>query len=424
MIVLLHVHHVVEHIAAAIEGVVGVEHHEAEAPAVAVAEGLHVVAQPVVAAEVEFGGHVVDILIDVEHLADILIDLVVAGIGRHRHELLINLVVAALLHIERVGRDLEQVYFIVVPAVVGIDIVLVVRFAHVKHTDVLAVDEFVDGLVGLPVEVDARTLNDGLDGSILDAAAVIIAAIADLQRAVVDIGLGSKEGIVQPLRAAIFFLSLQLERVRCPRTAPTSAHLDINVLVEDHFTISVEVGEVDGSCPVHVPVALRRLSVAGTSVLAAHVDAQRVVVEESRVADDTHYGQTVVVAVIIDEGAGSGGRRQVAVGKQAETILRCLTDIELSAAAGCTVRQGGQRAVSGVAQGTASRNVDAQGDGASEELRRLVDNRWCQLLGGIGGFVVRGSRRRCCCGAPFFAAVGSAGIADALHRCRIVLLAD
>ena len=204
VVVLLHVHDVVEHVATAIEGVVGVEHDETETSAVAMAEGLDVVAQPVVAAQIHLCRHVVHVLVDVEHLADILIDAVVVGVGRQRDELLIYLVIAALLHVERVGRDFKLVDFIVVPAVVGIDVVLVVGLANVQDTDVLAIDELMHGLIRLHIDVDARGLYDGLNGRVFDSAAVVVAAIANLQCAVVDVGLGCKERIGQFLLAAQF----------------------------------------------------------------------------------------------------------------------------------------------------------------------------------------------------------------------------
>ena len=78
VVLIFHVHDVVEHVAAAVEGSIGVEHHETEATAVLMAEGLHVVAQPVVAAQEELGSHVVDILVDVQNLANLVVG---SGIG-------------------------------------------------------------------------------------------------------------------------------------------------------------------------------------------------------------------------------------------------------------------------------------------------------------------------------------------------------
>ena len=274
MVVLLHVHDVVEHVAATIERVVGVEHNETETSAVAMAEGFDVVAQPVVAAQIHLCRHVVHVLIDVEHLADVLIDAVVVGVGRQRDKLLIYLVIAALLHVERVGRDFKLVDFIVVPAVVGIDVVLVIGLTNVQDTDVLAIDELMHGLIGLHIDVDARGLYDGLNGRVFDSTTVVIAAVANLQRAVVDVRLGCKERISEFLLAAQFLRALQFEGVGCPRTTPATAHLKVDVLVENHLAIGVEIGEVDGSLPVHVPVAFRRLTVSGTSVFATHIDAQ------------------------------------------------------------------------------------------------------------------------------------------------------
>ena len=385
------------------------------------AEGLHVVAQPVVAAQEELGSHVVDILVDVQNLANLVVGGGIGGIGREGHQVAVGEGRTALLHVERVGRDFKHLNLVIVPAVVGIDVVLVVGLAHVQHADVLAVEELMHGLVGLQVDVDACRLHDGGDGGVLDAADVVVATVANLQRAVVDVGLGLEEGIFQLLRAAQFLGSFQFEGMGSPGTAPPTAHLEVYVLIEHHLALGIEVGEVDGALPVHVPVALRLLSVAGAAVGATHVDAQRVVVEESRVAHHAHHGQSVVVAVAEDEGSGGGGRRQVAVGEEAETVVGGLADAELPGGAGAPVLQRGQRAVYGVAQCAAGGNVDAQRHGAADQLRGLVDRRCCQLLLGEGGRSVRGAGRSCRRGAPLIAAVGLAGIADALHRGGIVL---
>ena len=51
------------------------------------------------------------------------------------------------------------------------------------------------GLIRLHIDVDARGLYDGLNGRVFDSAAIVVAAVANLQCAVVDVGLGCKERI-------------------------------------------------------------------------------------------------------------------------------------------------------------------------------------------------------------------------------------
>jgi hypothetical protein len=67
------------------------------------------------------------------------------------------------------------------------------------------------GLIRLHIDVDARGLYDGLNGRVFDSAAVVVATVANLQRAVVDVGLGCKERISEFLLAAQFLRTLQLK---------------------------------------------------------------------------------------------------------------------------------------------------------------------------------------------------------------------
>ena len=141
------------------------------------------------------------------------------------------------------------------------------------------------GLVALTVEVQTGRLCDVLQGGVFEAGIVVVAAVAYLERAVADVGLLLEEGVEQVLFAAQLLVALQLESVRSPCTAPSAAHLEVGVLVEHHHTVLVQIGEVDGALPVHVPVALRRLSVARTAVGALLEDTYLAAVEEVGVGD-------------------------------------------------------------------------------------------------------------------------------------------
>ena len=257
-------------------------------------EPLDVVAHPVAAAEIELHCHVVDVLIDIEQLPDLLVCLGVGSIGGECDQLFVGIVGAALLHIERVGSDLELVDLVVAPSVVGIDIVLVVRLSHVEHADVLAVDELVGRLIALPVDIHTAREDDGLDGPVFQSVVVIVSSVSYLQCPVSDIWLRLEERIYQFVVPTQFFASFQLERMWSPCAAPTAAHLQVDILVEHHLSVSGDIREVDGSFPVHIPVASRALSVARSSVGSLDIDADGVVVEEVRVADDRDDRQRIV----------------------------------------------------------------------------------------------------------------------------------
>ena len=68
-----------------------------------------------------------------------------------------------------------------------------------------------NGLVALAVYIQSRRLDDGLQGSVLEAAAGVIAAIAYLQGACVDVGLLAEERVVEELVAPHLLGALQLE---------------------------------------------------------------------------------------------------------------------------------------------------------------------------------------------------------------------
>ena len=107
----------------------------------------------------------------------------------------------------------------------------VVRLAHVEHTNIIAINEFVYWLISLTVNIDAGTLQDYLDGWIFEACVVIVTTIANLQGAVADIWLLLKERVGQILLAAHLLAAFQLERMGCPCTAPSATHLEVHILV-------------------------------------------------------------------------------------------------------------------------------------------------------------------------------------------------
>ena len=227
---------------AGLERPVKVEEHEAVFAAVLVLEALDVVLRPVPVSEVELCSHVVDVFVDVEHPLDFLIHLAACGIGRELvHEFEERLLRSAFLHVARVRRHLKLVDFLVVPSVVGIDIMLVVGFPDIEHADILAVDELMHGLVALHIDVYSRRLHDVLQSRVQEAAHVVVATIPHLQRPVPDVWLVLKELVVEVFVSSQFLVAFQFESVGVPSPAPSTAHLEVDVLVEHHLPLSVEV---------------------------------------------------------------------------------------------------------------------------------------------------------------------------------------
>ena len=161
----------------------------------------HVVANPVATSQIEADGHVIDVLIDIQQLANLLVGLGIGGIGGEGNELIERLAGTAHLNVARVGTLLKLVDFIVIPSEVGEDEMLVVRLTHVHHTHILAIEEEVGGLIALSIDIDLAGLDDGLQGRILETGTVVITTATNLEGTVADIGLGREERILQLLFA-------------------------------------------------------------------------------------------------------------------------------------------------------------------------------------------------------------------------------
>ena len=113
------------------EGEVKVEGNEAELTVFGKSETFNVVLWPVCSAKVHHCRHVVGIFVNVNHELYLLVGVVIGSICRQVvpfHEVVYG---ALLLYISAVGAHLELVYQVVVPSVVGIDIMFVVRLTHI-----------------------------------------------------------------------------------------------------------------------------------------------------------------------------------------------------------------------------------------------------------------------------------------------------
>ena len=95
-----------------------------------------------------------------------------------------------------------MVNLVIIPTIVGIDIVLVVWLTNVQYADVFAVDELVYGLVALAIDVDTRCFNHILDSGVNETSVVVVSAITYLQGTVADVRLLFEELVGQVLDAA------------------------------------------------------------------------------------------------------------------------------------------------------------------------------------------------------------------------------
>ena len=299
------------------EGVVEVKADKTVTAVVTATVGLDVVVGPVVVVEEHGDGHVVGKLIDVEQGLQFLVGSIVSTVATQLEDALDYHVVAVLEL-----QVLEGIELLVVVTPVGVGKLVVVGLAHIQHAAQLAVHIFNDGLVGLHVDVDARALDDGLQGRIHEAGVVhpnVIATIADEQHLAADVGFLREERIVEAVLAVEHLVRFQLERAETLRACPAARCADVHVLIEEHLAIGTDVAEVDRAVPVAVVVARLILAIAGLAIgaVAVAVEANLRIGEVTLIAHDGDDGQSVLVRGL-NVGAGNGHAGQVAVAEQAD----------------------------------------------------------------------------------------------------------
>ena len=113
-------------------------------------------------------------------MGNFLIRLVIGSILTQLHQPVETLFRAFHLHIARVGADFKLIHFVRVDAIVGIGMMLVVRFTHVQHGIVAAIDEHMHWLPCLVIYIEAASRHHLLNGNIPDAATSVITTIANL----------------------------------------------------------------------------------------------------------------------------------------------------------------------------------------------------------------------------------------------------
>ena len=139
-------------------------------------------------------------------------------------------------------------------------------------------------LYRLTVDVETTCQNDFMDGSIFDASVVVVAAVAYLQRFVLDVGFLLEEGVGKEVLSLVLLGTFQAERTcRAEVPAPSTTHFEVTFLVKGSLVATAISGrykifEVDGTFPSSVLVA-RILVVARYTVCSVHVCTNYVVVQ-------------------------------------------------------------------------------------------------------------------------------------------------
>ena len=396
----------------------------------ATAEGLDVVRvrYPVGWSHVALQCHVVHVFVDVQEVANLTVHssrLRRSQAFGERLQLHPCLVVAHLLVVLCVAQ-VELVHVLEVDAVVAVGEVLVVALADVEHAEVLAVEEDMGGLVVLTVHIEPAAQHHLLYGRVFRARIGVVAAIAHLPAAVFVVGLRGEHGVADFVHAFVAAVGLQAERaarrpvyVVHPAVAvgarPATAYLQVHLLVQHDGVVCFAIGiclwhkvfHVDGTLPVHVPVAGILLSVAADAVGAFHEDAYLIVEEVARLRHNGEHRQVVVV-VAEDVAARCDGAGQVAVADEAEAQDGGLVYVEASDAARLTMCLRGSAAVGGVAQRVARGDADADGEGFAEEARGGVCRGCLEAELSEMAFIVGGARCSVARPFPFVAAVGGA----------------
>ena len=396
-----------------IEGIVDpvhgfeVEEHKAEATIDgAGAPTLAVVLRPVGIAHVEFDGHVIAILVDVEELADLGIGFVGSGIARKVEETLHGFVGATLLDISGIGSDLELVDLVVVETVVGIDVVLVAGLAKVDGTLVDAIDDVPDGLIGLVVDVDGRACNDLLEGNVEDATDGVAAAIAHQYRLMLEIGFFFEERIGKSVLHLVALVGIDAERARCERSAVGADALDTCLLIEEGLTVGREIFDYAGTFPVVVPIAEAEGAMAGTTVDTFDKDADGIVVEVLVGTCEGKDGE-VDVEVGFDEGTRDDGAGKITVAEEGKAEGAGLAGREVTCDGYLTIGARGCATVGGIDERAAFGDGDLDVLGAGgEDARLAIDDGRVETIVGERTAQVGTAWGWCCAETVGMAAIG------------------
>ena len=151
---------------------------------------------------------------------------------------------------------------------------LIVWFAYVEHTNILSVDKLMNRLIALQVDIETCCLHYCSECSIFDTTIVVVTTITNLQSAISDIRFCREEWIVEVLIPAKFLFALEFERVGRPCTTPSSTHLKIYILIENHIALLVDIRHVYRAFPVHIPVARLLFPIARYTIYTLHIYSQ------------------------------------------------------------------------------------------------------------------------------------------------------
>ena len=366
------------------------------------------VGNPVAGPDVTFQSHIVDVLVDVKAVAYLLVEFR-SLLGRELkgkvHEFQPCLVVTNLLVVLRVAK-VKLVHVLCVYAIIAISIVLVVAFAYVEHSHILAVEEDMGRLIVLTVDVEATLHHDLLQCRVDDTSIGVVASVAHLPAAILVVWLVGKDRTIDGVDTLVPLVCLDTEggfhlpvltvhHSASVRASPSSGYLHVYLLVHlrnvRNITILVllrdKIFEVDGTLPVHVPVAGRALPIARNSIRTSGIYSYGIVVKVLGVGRNGDDRQVIVV-VPVYIAARDHRTWQIAVCNEAETKDCSLCDIEPA----CRTRRavGGRWSASirSILQQRASRYGDPHGKRVGEDMTVHINLRRVKPLDGkLAAFV-------------------------------------
>ena len=295
------IHQLFQHIGAS-KGRIEVEEDEVELAVCSTAEALHVVRvrYPIRRTNEAIQSHIVHVFVNVEKVANLAVRFLRLVLNQFLGQILKlqpSLVITQLLIVLGITQ-VELVHIVEVNAVVAEGKVLVIAFANVEHSVIIAVQEDVSWLIVLAINIEATLDYHHLYGWVFDASKGIVTTIANLPATILIIWLRREDGITNRIHAFVLLICLQAERTPClpgssingcatisPRIASTN--LKVHLLVQHQRIAAVAILVLNGNqilhvywpLPIHIPIAGTALTIAAHSVGTLNEDANFVVEE-------------------------------------------------------------------------------------------------------------------------------------------------
>ena len=187
-----------------------------------------------------------------------------------------------------------------------------------------------------------------MNGGISDSAIVVITAITNLERFVLNVWFAFEERVGEEILAKIVFSSFQAERTTWIEVAaPSTTYFEVAFLIHSHrvstrdIFVGYEIFKVNRSFPRTVLVT-EAFVVTRCAISAVYIRANRVIVEVCIVCHDGDDRQ-VIISILIYIGTRDDGTWEESVLIQAEAIdARCSRrDIERTCQTRFPVVEGG-----------------------------------------------------------------------------------